>query len=58
MRCDVIAQGIIMAAEDLNIDVPIVVRLQGDIKYSSCVCKEVYSFSIYVFILYVMFKKY
>lgn len=29
MRCDVIAQGIIKAANELNIKVPIVVRLQG-----------------------------
>lgn len=29
MRCDVIAQGIIMAAQQLKIKVPIVVRLQG-----------------------------
>jgi len=29
MRCDVIAEGIIAAAEDLNLRVPIVVRLQG-----------------------------
>jgi len=29
MRCDVIAEGIIAAANDLNLKVPIVVRLQG-----------------------------
>ncbi|CAH8490821.1 unnamed protein product [Schistosoma rodhaini] len=29
MRCDVIAQGIVAAATELNIKVPIVVRLQG-----------------------------
>lgn len=29
MRCDVIAQGIVTAATELNIKVPIVVRLQG-----------------------------
>ncbi|XP_051563389.1 succinate--CoA ligase [ADP-forming] subunit beta, mitochondrial [Myxocyprinus asiaticus] len=29
MRCDVIAQGIIMAVTDLNLRIPIVVRLQG-----------------------------
>ncbi|XP_059170899.1 succinate--CoA ligase [ADP-forming] subunit beta, mitochondrial-like [Physella acuta] len=29
MRCDVIAQGIVAAAEQLNMKVPIVVRLQG-----------------------------
>ncbi|XP_077014359.1 succinate--CoA ligase [ADP-forming] subunit beta, mitochondrial isoform X1 [Tamandua tetradactyla] len=29
MRCDVIAQGIIMAVKDLEIKIPIVVRLQG-----------------------------
>lgn len=29
MRCDVIAQGIIMAVLDLNLKIPIVVRLQG-----------------------------
>lgn len=29
VRCDVIAQGIITAAEKLNVRVPIVVRLQG-----------------------------
>lgn len=29
MRCDVIAQGVIMAAKELNISVPIIARLQG-----------------------------
>merc|ERR1719229_1815793 len=29
MRCDVIAEGIIMAAKELNLATPIVVRLQG-----------------------------
>jgi succinyl-CoA synthetase beta subunit len=29
MRCDIIAQGIIAAAESLNLKIPIVVRLQG-----------------------------
>lgn len=30
MRCDVIAQGIVQAAERLNMKVPIIVRLQGN----------------------------
>lgn len=30
MRCDVIAQGIVAAATELNIKVPIVLRLQGE----------------------------
>lgn len=30
MRCDVIAQGIVMAVKDLEIKIPIVVRLQGE----------------------------
>ena len=30
MRCDVIAQGIIDAVKELNFDVPLVVRLQGN----------------------------
>lgn len=29
MRCDIIAQGIIMAVTDLDLKIPIVVRLQG-----------------------------
>lgn len=29
MRCDIIAQGIIMAVRDLDLKIPIVVRLQG-----------------------------
>ncbi len=29
MRCDVIAQGIVSAAQELNLKVPIAVRLQG-----------------------------
>lgn len=32
MRCDVIAQGIVMAVKDLEIKIPIVVRLQGECK--------------------------
>lgn len=31
MRCDVIAQGIIAAAEELHLKVPIMVRLQGTV---------------------------
>ena len=30
MRCDVIAQGIIAAAAELQLRIPIVVRLQGE----------------------------
>jgi succinyl-CoA synthetase beta subunit len=30
MRCDVIAEGIVSAAKNLNMSVPIVVRLQGN----------------------------
>lgn len=30
MRCDVIAQGIVMAVKDLELKIPIVVRLQGE----------------------------
>lgn len=29
MRCDVIAEGIIEAAKNLSVNIPIVVRLQG-----------------------------
>lgn len=29
MRCDIIAEGIIRAASELNLDVPVIVRLQG-----------------------------
>lgn len=29
MRCDVIAEGIINAAKELNLQVPVIVRLQG-----------------------------
>lgn len=29
MRCDIIAEGIIKAASELNIKIPIIVRLQG-----------------------------
>jgi succinyl-CoA synthetase beta subunit len=29
MRCDVIAQGIVAAAKELKLTIPIVVRLQG-----------------------------
>lgn len=32
MRCDVIAQGIIAAAEELHLKVPIMVRLQGTVE--------------------------
>ena len=30
MRCDVIAEGIVAAASQLDLDIPIVVRLQGN----------------------------
>jgi succinyl-CoA synthetase beta subunit len=29
MRCDVIAEGVVQAANDINLDVPLVVRLEG-----------------------------
>lgn len=35
MRCDVIAQGIIMAVKDLELKIPIVVRLQGTQVYDA-----------------------
>lgn len=33
MRCDVIAQGIIQAAKELDLKLPIVVRLQGIVSF-------------------------
>lgn len=37
MKCDIVAQGLIAAAVDLKIDIPIVVRLQvrRDCSYNS-----------------------
>jgi succinyl-CoA synthetase beta subunit len=32
MRCDVIAEGIVAAASQLDLDIPIVVRLQGTVR--------------------------
>jgi len=32
MRCDVIAEGIISATKDLNLNMPVVVRLQVSVK--------------------------
>ena len=29
MRCDVVAQGLVSAAQEVNLDVPLVVRLEG-----------------------------
>lgn len=29
MRCDVIAEGIILAAKELELEIPLIVRLQG-----------------------------
>jgi succinyl-CoA synthetase beta subunit len=29
MRCDIIAEGVVAAAKDLNLDIPLVVRLEG-----------------------------
>ena len=31
MRCDVIAEGIIAAARELDLTIPVVVRLQGKV---------------------------
>lgn len=33
MRCDVIAEGIVAAANQLELNIPIVVRLQGSVMY-------------------------
>ena len=32
MRCDIIAKGIVQAGKDLDIKIPIVVRLQGKLQ--------------------------
>lgn len=37
MRCDVIAQGIIMAVTDLDLKIPIVVRLQGESEFHTMI---------------------
>ena len=37
VRCDEIARGIIAAAQEINITVPIVVRLQG-----KCICTYIH----------------
>ncbi len=29
MRCDIIAEGIIAAAKEVNLDIPLIVRLEG-----------------------------
>jgi succinyl-CoA synthetase beta subunit len=29
MRCDVVAEGLVSAAQEVNLDVPLVVRLEG-----------------------------
>ena len=31
MRCDIIAEGIIAAARELDLSIPVVVRLQGSL---------------------------
>ena len=33
MRCDIIAEGIIAAARELDLSIPVVVRLQGSFFY-------------------------
>ena len=38
VRCDEIARGIIAAAQEINITVPIVVRLQGKFKCTRTIC--------------------
>lgn len=43
MRCDIIAQGIIMAVTDLDLKIPIVVRLQGETDLPYTVKHEVAS---------------
>ena len=45
VRCDEIARGIIAAAQEINITVPIVVRLQGrmyNVYTCTCTCMFVY----------------
>jgi hypothetical protein len=39
MRCDVIAEGIVAAASQLDLDIPIVVRLQGNCHKHWCTAK-------------------
>lgn len=40
MRCDVIAQGIVAAAKELKLTIPIVVRLQGNELQRDFLCKN------------------
>lgn len=35
MRCDVIAEGIVAAAKELNIKIPVIIRLQVSIFFST-----------------------
>lgn len=45
MRCDIIANGIVAAAKELKLTIPIVVRLQGTQKermiFQSAICSIV-----------------
>ena len=49
MRCDVIAQGIIDAARQLSLKIPIVVRLQGEpsIVYTLIMAVALFFFSLF-----------
>ena len=40
MRCDIIAQGIVEAAKELKLNIPIVVRLQGLLVRCSLACQH------------------
>lgn len=46
MRCDVIAEGIVAAANQLDLDIPIVVRLQGNAVQRDRFCAIVPSWCI------------
>ena len=49
MRCDVIAQGILQAAKELELKIPIIVRLQGELGFKKF-CWIVVSINSYYFL--------
>jgi len=59
MRCDVIAQGILQAAKELELRIPIVVRLQGRFCYLTLnlLPEVLYSYESLCLLLYEFNKK-
>lgn len=49
MRCDVIAEGIIKATKELQLEIPLIVRLQGTKEAEAKLCVFLFSAASFIY---------